>query len=80
MLEKLLSICLCTLLAGTTLLAISKGEEDYLACLSIPLGSALDDVEERPNGTIYSNSTDLELSYEYQKVTRKSVCAFQPFH
>ncbi len=71
MLEKLLSVCFWTLLAGTTLIANSKGEEDYLARLSIPLGSALDDVEERPNGTIYSNSTDLELSYDYQNGNQK---------
>ena len=71
MLKELLSICLWPLFVGTTLLADSKGEEDYVARLSIPLGSALDDVEERPNGTIYSNSTDLELSFDPQNGNQK---------
>lgn len=71
MFEKLLSICFWTLLVGTSLLANSKGEEDYVARLSIPLGSALDDVEERPNGSIYSNSTDLELSYDSDNGNQK---------
>ena len=77
MLKRILYTCIWLILASFTLLANSKGEEDYLARLVIPIKSALDDVEERPNGTIYSNSTDLELSYDSDNGNQKIGLRFQ---
>ena len=52
------------LLTQQSLGAIIVGEGDYLARIVIPINSGLDDVEERPDGSIYAHSSDIELSYD----------------
>lgn len=42
----------------------TTGDDCYIAHLSIPIINDLDDVEERPDGSMYRNSSDLELAYD----------------
>ena len=65
------------LLTQQSLGAIIVGEGDYLARIVIPINSGLDDVEERPDGSIYAHSSDIELSYDHENGNQKIGLRFQ---
>lgn len=57
--------------------ATMVGQEDYLARFVIPISSGLDDVEERPDGSVYVHSSDIELSYDHENGNQKIGLRFQ---